>query len=221
MRLQLKLLYSPVKWLICFVFVCIIPIAMFVPTYFDFLNLSTLYLPFVSIILFADIAVLDKGNHTEEIVYLAGRKKVHLFLQRYLLSLGLLIIYLLLANGIFQVLHHFRGNEIVEPITLSLYIASASGGSLLIGTIAMTVSTLINNVYIGYALSSIYWLYWNVNCTAETLLNPFPFLADPTSYEIPIAVTFLTAIMITLFTCIFVTKSPFYFADKWRKLICH
>lgn len=219
MRLQLKLLYSPVKWLICLVFVCIIPIAMYVPTYFDFVNLSTLYLPFVSIVLFSDIAILDKVNHTEEIVYLAGRKKVHLFLQRYLLSLGLLIIYLILANEIFQVLHHFRGNVTVEPITLFLYLASASGGSLLIGGVAMTISTLINNVYIGYAIASIYWLYWNVNCTTVTPLNPFPFLANPTSYEIPLIILFLIAVVLVIFTCMFVGKSPFYLADKWRKLI--
>lgn len=221
MRLQLKLLYSPVKWLICLVFVCIIPIAMYVPTYFDFLNLSTLYLPFVSIVLFADIAVLDKGNHTEEIAYLSGQKKVYLFLQRYLLSLGLLIIYLLLANGIFHMLQQFRGNMMAEPITLPMYLASASGGSLLIGTIAMAISALINNVYIGYAFSSIYWLYWNVNSTTETLLNPFPFIANPTFYEMPLIITFLLAVVLVRFTCLLVTKSPFYLADRWRKLIFH
>lgn len=221
MRLQLKLLYSPVKWLICLVFVCIIPIAMYVPTYFDFLNLSILYLPFVSIVLFADIAVLDKGNHTEEITYLSGRKKVYLFLQRYLLSLGLLIIYLLLANGIFHMLQQFRGDMMAEPITLLMYLTSASGGSLLIGTIALTISALINNVYIGYAFSSIYWLYWNVNSTTETLLNPFPFIANPTFYEMPLIITFLLAVVLVLFTCFLVTKSPFYLADRWRKFIYH
>lgn len=221
MRLQLKLLYSPVKWLICLVFVCIIPIAMYVPTYFDFLNLSILYLPFVSIVLFADIAVLDKSNHTEEITYLSGRKKVYLFLQRYLLSLGLLIIYLLLANGIFHMLQQFRGDMMEEPITLLMYLTSASGGSLLIGTIALTISALINNVYIGYAFSSIYWLYWNVNSTTETLLNPFPFIANPTFYEMPLIITFLLAVVLVLFTCFLVTKSPFYLADRWRKLIYH
>lgn len=206
MRLQLKLLYSPVKWIICLVFVCIIPIAMYVPTYFDFLNLSTLYLPFVSIVLFSDIAILDKGNHTEEIAYLSGRKKVHLFLQRYLLSLCFLIIYLLLSNGTFHLLQQFRGNVIAEPITLPLYLASASGGSLLIGTISMAISTLLNNVYIGYAFSSVYWLYWNVNCTSETLLNPFPFLANPTSYEMPLIFTSLMAVVLTLFTCLLIKK---------------
>ncbi len=221
MRLQLKLLYSPVKWLICLVFVCIIPIAMYVPTYFDFLNLSTLYLPFVSIVLFSDIAILDKGNHTEEIAYLSERKKVHLFLQRYLLSLCFLIIYLLLANGTFHLLQQYRGNVIAEPITFPLYLASASGGSLLIGTISMAISTLLNNVYIGYAFSSVYWLYWNVNCTSETLLNPFPFLANPTSYEMPLIFIFLIAVVLTLFTCLLIKKSPFYFADKLQKLIYH
>lgn len=217
MKLQAKLLLSPVKWLICLAFVCIIPVAMYVPTYFDFVNVSTIYLPFIGIVLFSDIAILDKGNSTEEIAYLSSRKPVWIFLQRYLISLMLLLLYILLANSVFHIMQQFRGETMIEPISLVTYTLNAGGGTLFIGAMAMTISELINNVYVGYGFSIVYWLYWNINCQTEAFINPFPFIANPTFYEVPLAIIYgLTAILIA-FTCFLSTKSPFYLNDKMRK----
>lgn len=217
MKLQAKLLLSPVKWLICLAFVCIIPVAMYVPTYFDFVNVSTIYLPFIGIVLFSDIAILDKENSTEEIAYLSSRKPVWIFLQRYLISLMLLLLYILLANSVFHIMQQFRGETMIEPISLVTYTLNAGGGTLFIGAMAMTISELINNVYVGYGFSIVYWLYWNINCQTEAFINPFPFIANPTFYEVPLAIIYgLTAILIA-FTCFLSTKSPFYLNDKMRK----
>lgn len=217
MKLQAKLLFSPVKWLICLVFVFIIPIAMYVPTYFDFVNVSTIYLPFIGIVLFSDIAILDKGNSTEEIAYLSGRKPIRIFLQRYLISLVLLLVYILLANGAFRSMQQFRGETMIEPISLFTYILNAGGGSLFIGAMAMAISALINNVYVGYGFSIVYWQYWNVNCQTEAFVNPFPFIANPTFYEVPLAIIYGLTLIIIAFTCFLSTKSPFYLNDKIRK----
>ncbi len=214
MKLQAKLLFSPVKWLICLVFVCIIPIAMYVPTYFDFVNVSTIYLPFVGIVLFADIAILDKDSSTEEIAYLSSRKPVWIFLQRYLISLVLLLLYILLANGVFRILQQFRGEKMLEPISLFTYILSAGGGSLFIGAMAMAISALIKNVYVGYGFSSVYWMYWNINCQTETFFNPFPFISNPTFYEVPLVVIYGLTLIVIALACFLSTKSPFYLNDK-------
>lgn len=214
MKLQAKLLFSPVKWLICLVFVCIIPIAMYVPTYFDFVNVSTIYLPFVGIVLFADVAILDKDSSTEEIAYLSSRKPVWIFLQRYLISLVLLLLYILLANGVFRILQQFRGDKMLEPISLFTYILSAGGGSLFIGAMAMAISALIKNVYVGYGFSSVYWMYWNINCQTDTFFNPFPFISNPTFYEVPLVVIYGLTLIVIAFACFLSTKSPFYLNDK-------
>lgn len=214
MKLQAKLLFSPVKWLICLVFVCIIPIAMYVPTYFDFVNVSTIYLPFVGIVLFADLAILDKDSSTEEIAYLSSRKPVWIFLQRYLISLVLLLLYILLANGVFRILQQFRGDKMLEPISLFTYILSAGGGSLFIGAMAMAISALIKNVYVGYGFSSVYWMYWNINCQTETFFNPFPFISNPTFYEVPLVVIYGLTLIVIALACFLSTKSPFYLNDK-------
>lgn len=217
MKLQAKLLFSSVKWLICLVFVFIIPIAMYVPTYFDFVNVSTIYLPFIGIVLFSDIAILDKGSSTEEIAYLSGRKPIRIFLQRYLISLVLLLLYILLANGAFRIMQQFRGETMIEPISLFTYILNAGGGSLFIGAMAMAISALINNVYVGYGFSIVYWLYWNINCQREAFVNPFPFIANPTFYEVPLAIIYGLTLIVVAFTCFLSTKSPFYLYDKIRK----
>ena len=217
MKLQAKLLFSPVKWLICLAFTCIIPVAMYVPTYFDFVNVSTIYLPFIGLVLFSDIAILDKGNSTEEIAYLSSGKPVWIFLQRYLISLMLLLLYILLANSVFRIMQQFRGETMIESISLVSYTLNTGGGTLFIGAMAMAISALINNVYVGYGFSIVYWLYWNINYQTEVFINPFPFIANPTFYEVPLAIIYgLTAILIA-FTCFLSTKSPFYLNDKIRK----
>jgi hypothetical protein len=210
MNLQAKLLFSPVKWSICLAFVCLIPIAMYVPTYFDFVNVSIIYLPFVGIVVFSDIAILDKGSNTEEIAYLSSRKPIRIFLQRYLISLVLLLLYILLENGVFRILQPFRGEIIFEPISLFTYILNAGGGSLFLGTMAMAITALLNNVYVGYGFSIVYWLYWNINSQTEAFANPFPFISNPTFYEMPLAIIYGLTLIIIVFVCFLSTKSPFY-----------
>jgi hypothetical protein len=192
---------------------------MYVPTYFDFVNLTTLYLPFICVVLFSDIAILDKLNETEEIIYMSSRKPVPVFLQRYLLSLGVFLGYITLANVIFRGLQHFRGDTMIEPISFLEYIAIVGGGSLFIGGMAMFISAAFNNIYVGYGFSSMYWIYWNVNCQTEAVINPFPFIASPTFYELPLIIVYgFSAALITL-TCLLANKSPYYISDKLRKLI--
>lgn len=52
MKYEFKILYSPIKWISCLILVILIPLVMYVPTYFDFVNVSSIYMPFVGIVLF-------------------------------------------------------------------------------------------------------------------------------------------------------------------------
>lgn len=219
MKYHLKLVFSPAKWIICLLFVIVIPLAMYVPTFYDFVNISALYLPFIGIVLFADITLLDKESHTEEVAYLSNKSPVKTFILRYLISLGVFVTFLVLANVIFKTMQLFGGEpRMIEPISNIDYILIAAGGSLFFGAISMTFSTVLNNVYIGYGFSTIYWIFWNVNCTREEVLNPFPFLANPTFYEKPLATIYILTLILIVINCAFVGKSPFYLSDKLRKV---
>lgn len=219
MRYNLKLLYSPIKWLGCLIFVILIPIAMYVPTYFDFVNVSTIYLPFVGIVLFTDVTLLDKGSHAEEITYLSNKKPIATFIQRYLITVAVLFIYIVFSNIIFRIMQQFQGEVLVEPISTLEYILITGCGCLFIGTISMTISTILNNIYIGYGFSIIYWLYWNINCQTEMIINPFPFIANPTFYEKPLIIVYAFTLVLVLLNCFLTNKSPFYISDKTRKLL--
>lgn len=216
MRYNLKLLYSPIKWLSCLIFIIVIPIAMYVPTYFDFVNVSTIYLPFIGIVLFTDITMMDKGSHAEEIMYLSNKKPIGTFIQRYLIAVVLLFVYIIFSNIVFRIMQQLQGDTIVEPISTIEYIIIAGCGCLFIGTISMTISTIFNNVYIGYGFSIIFWLYWNINCQAEIIINPFPFIANPTFYEKPLIIIYAYTLALILINCFFTNKSPFYISDKIR-----
>lgn len=218
MKLHFKLVYSPVKWLICLIFVCIIPIVMYVPTYYDFVNLTAQYLPFIGIVLFSDIAILDQRSGTEEIAYLSSEKPIQIFLQRYFISIGVFLVYIFLANGIFRILQYSSGEKMIEPVSFFEYVIIVMGGSLFIGGLSMLVSTAFHNIYAGYGCSLVFWLYWNINCLEKSVINPFSFIANPTFYEKPLMVIYgFTAVLLTL-TCLLASKSPFYLSEKLRKL---
>lgn len=219
MKYNLKLLYSPIKWICCLIFAILIPIAMYVPTYFDFVNVSTIYLPFVGIVLFTDVNLLDEASHAEEIAYLSNKKPITTFIQRYLIAVVLLFVYIIIANIIFRILQFFQGEVIVEPISTLEYILISGCGCLFIGAISMTISTTLNNVYIGYGFSIVFWLYWNINCQKETVINPFPFIANPTFYEQPLIIIYGFTLVLILINCFLSKKSPFYLSDKVRELL--
>jgi hypothetical protein len=216
---NIKLLFSPIKWLGCLVLVLVIPIAMYVPTYYDFVNVSSIYLPFVGIVLFADIALLDKGTRVDEITYLSSKKPINTFIQRFLLSLALLCAFAIIANAAFRVIQQSNGDAIAEPISFFEYIAIVISSSLFFASLSMTISAILNNIYIGYGLSIIYWLYWNVNCQKQMLFNPFSFIANPTFYEIPLIAIYSFTFLLILTNCFLCKKSPFYLPDRLRRLV--
>ena len=91
------------------------------------------------------------------------------------------------------------------------------GGCLFVSAISMTISTIFSNVYIGYGFSGIFWLYWNINCQTESIINPFPFIANPTFYEKHLVLIYIITVGLILVNCFLCTRSPFYFGDKIRK----
>lgn len=217
MKYEFKILYSPIKWISCFVLAILIPLVMYVPTYFDFVNVSSIYMPFVGIVLFSDINLLYKESHTEEIMYLTNFRPVKFYLERYLITVEILVIFVVVENIIFRIIQQLQGEVYAEPISIISAIAIVIGSCLFVSAISMTISTFFNNVYIGYGFSGIYWLYWNINCQTESIINPFPFISNPAFYEKPLVLIYIITAGLILVNCFLCTRSPFYFDDKIRK----
>ena len=208
MKYEFKILYSPIKWIGCLILVMLIPLAMYVPTYFDFVTVSSIYMPFVGIVLFSDINLINK-------------KPIKFFLKRYLITVALLIIFIVVENIIFRIVQQFQGEVLDEPISMISAIAIVTGSCLFVSAISMTISTIFGSIYIGYGFSGIFWIYWNINCQKESIINPFPFIANPTFYEKHLVFIYIITIGLILINCFLCTRSPFYVGDKIRKYIYH
>jgi len=134
-----------------------------------------------------------------------------------LITVALLIIFVIVENIIFRIIQQFQGEVSAEPISIINAIAIVIGGCLFVSAISMTISTIFSNVYIGYGFSGIFWLYWNINCQTESIINPFPFIANPTFYEKHLVLIYIITVGLILVNCFLCTRSPFYFGDKIRK----
>ena len=218
MRISLKPLCSLFKWLCCALLAMVLPIAMYAPTYYDFTNILSLYMPFVGIVLLSDLALLEKASNTEEIAFISNRKSIRIFLFRLLFAVGLILVFTLLANGAYSIRLYFSESaNIDEALTIIDVLIVSCASTIFIGGIAMTFSTILSNIYFGYGISLIYWLFWNVNATLTLPFNPFPLIANPASYKEHAFILYALSCLLIVANCYFVIQSPFFISDKARK----
>lgn len=184
---NMKLLYSPVKWMCALIFSILIPIIVYAPTYYDFTNVCNLYMPFVAVLLFSEISLVDKDNNFLEIRYIIDRKPIKTFIQ--------------FANDLYY----------EEAIFLYDHIFIVSGASIFLGSLSMVLSNFFGNIYVGYGSSFIYWIYWNVNNESISKLNLFPFLATPTNYENTLCLQWILILVIMFFGAHLNLKFQSYF----------
>lgn len=218
-RYNLKLLFSPLKWLSSFIFICLISIFMYAPTYYDFTNICELYMPFIGIILITDIMLVDKHNNISEILYISNSNLKKVFLIRYSIIGALIVVFIFLANSIFLIQGYFEGQSYLnEPITSLEFLVISVASTLFLGTVSMTIGNFLSNPYIAYGFSLIYWLYWNINSTKQSIFNLFPFIAKPTDYVSYILIEFGFILFLLFINSALVQKSPFFITDRLLNL---
>ena len=93
LRYNLKLLFSPLKWMSCFLFTMLIVISMYAPTYYDFTNICEIYLPFIGVILITDVMLINQHNNMAEILYVLNSNQKKDFLFRYFIIVILIVIF--------------------------------------------------------------------------------------------------------------------------------
>jgi hypothetical protein len=192
---------------------------MYAPTYYDFTNICEIYMPFIGVTLFTDIMLIDKNNNIREILYISNSKLKKVFLDRYLIIMILIIVLSFIANSVFFIQGHFNGQSYLnEPITILEFLIISLVSILFLGTLSMTIGNVLSNQYIAYVCSLIYWLYWNVNSTRQSIFNLFPFIAKPTEYVGFISIQLAMVFLLLLINLVLLQKSPFFINDKLSKL---
>jgi len=212
---NLKILFSPLKWICCLIFIILISIFMYAPTYYDFTNICEIYMPFIGIILMSDIMLIDKNNNIAEISYISNSNLKKVFFMRYFIIGASITIFIFLANIIFFMQGYFGGQSYSnEPISSLEFLIISVASTLFLGTLSMTIGNILSNPYIAYGFSLIYWLYWDVNIKKQSIFNLFPFIAKPTEYISYILIEFGFVIFLLLLNAALAQKSPFFIEDK-------
>ncbi|WP_146241110.1 hypothetical protein [Paenibacillus sambharensis] len=171
---QVKILFSPVKWLLTGAFISCIPFMFYAPTARDVLKLFEIYLPFAGIILLPDVYWADHYARAAEVLatrrhrglLLVGCRFMVLFM--FLLSM-LLLGWLLLRLNLSP--HGYRFSEEGIPLVKLLYVAVP--GMLFVGSLAVLTGAFLRSPEAGYLLGLVYWMFWNVNMELDTVLNLF------------------------------------------------
>lgn len=213
---NIKLLFSPIKWIGAFIFITFIALFMYAPTYYDFTNICEIYIPFIGIILMTDIMLVDKYNNISEILYISDGKLKKVFLIRYIIIVVFIMLLCFSANIIFFIQGYFKGELYLnEPVTILEFLLVSVSSTIFLGTLSMTMANVLSNPYISYGCSVIYWLYWNINSTKQSIFNLFPFVAKPTDYIIYILIDFIIISLLILINLILSEKSPFFIKSKF------
>ena len=213
---NIKLLFSPIKWIGAFIFITFIALFMYAPTYYDFTNICEIYIPFIGIILMTDIMLVDKYNNISEILYISDGKLKKVFLIRYIIIVVFIMLLCFSANIIFFIQGYFKGELYLnEPVTILEFLLVSVSSTIFLGTLSMTMANVLSNPYISYGCSVIYWLYWNINSTKQSIFNLFPFVAKPTDYIIYILIDFIIISLLILINLILSKKSPFFIKSKF------
>ncbi|OSA99386.1 UNVERIFIED_ORG: hypothetical protein B2H98_01395 [Clostridium botulinum] len=217
---NLKLLFSPLKWLCCILFILLMSISMYAPTYYDFTNICEIYIPLIGIILITDIVLIDTQNDMAEVLYVSNSNLKKTFWFRYFIIGILLAIFILLANGVFNIKMYFNGDSFLnESITQLQFLIISLFSTLFLGTLSMTIANIFYTSYISYGCSLVYWLYWIVNIKKQSIFNLFPFVAKPTEYIYYILIQLGCIILLLLINSTLFYKSPFFITDKLSKRI--
>lgn len=182
MLYQFKIVYSPIKWLLCAAFIVLIPFLFYAPTGRDVLNLYEIYTCFVGIILLPDVFWVDHYAHATEALA-TRRTRVSWLLWYRWLWLMLFIITMLFMGWLLLRLdlspHGYRFSDSSVSLIEILYVTMP--GLLFSGALSLLSGVVFRSPEVGYVVGIAHWMYWNINMEINSWFNLFTF-ANQLSY---------------------------------------
>lgn len=204
---QIKVLFSPVKWLLTGAFIVFIPFMFYAPTAVDILNLYEIYAPFAGIILFPDLIWVDHYTRAAEVLATRRSRRYPLLAYR-LMVMILFMIFMLLAGWLLLRMnlspHGFRFSSEQLPFSGLLYVALP--GLLFSGALSLLAGAVLRSPEIGYLLGLANWMYWNINMENTSWLNLFSYANRLSDLQSKWTLSLLSIVFISL--CGFVMLRP-------------
>lgn len=157
--LNLKLIFSPIKLLLCILITAIMPLIVKSMSMYEFYASCASYISIIGIIVFAEIPLIDVKSGLDEIIYLAQNKAWKTYFIRILAAILGISVLVLLSGYVFVLKISYKniliGYDIKSQLLLLINVLPYI---LLLGSISMTLSNVFRSVYFGYIIASIYWL---------------------------------------------------------------
>lgn len=196
------------KYVLCILFFIVIPFAINFSSRNMAFTIFELYIAIVGIVVFVDTMKIEENCKMHEIMYMAKSGKLQLIIIRVILN----IIFICCFSFITFMIINFKINligvesERIDYLTaLGIFLPT----TILLGMIAMTITSISSNIIIGYFGGFIYWVYWLVNMDNKIILNIFGYTSDIKNYMYGKVMFLFLSIFLLFINYYLLIRSPF------------
>ncbi|CAI6081483.1 hypothetical protein PAECIP112173_03222 [Paenibacillus sp. JJ-100] len=203
---QWKLIYSPVRWIVCLLFIVMVPFIFYAPTARDVLNISEIYMPLAGMIMMTDLMLIEVTCQASETVYMSKQHRGVPLAYRFIMITILLSCCLLISYVIIQGKSMDTSSFTFDFLKMYMIVMP---GILLMGMLGMTFANLTSFTAAGYLPALLYWGYWMTN---STMNQDMPFhlfaFANNNNYILSKGLLLLTALFFLGINIYMVNQSP-------------
>lgn len=155
---NLKLVFTPVKIVICLAIASLTPLLISTRSMDAFTDMYPVYISTIGIIAFADISLIDKKSGMEDIIYLTRSSVYKRYLYRILSAVIVTLLMILLSGFVFVLKLSFKGISIDYYLSSQLILLRDSlPYILLVGISSMTIANIFRSSKIVYVFGLVYW----------------------------------------------------------------
>jgi len=192
-------------------FAGVILFSMYKVSYIDFINETVMYFPLF--ILIASILInLEVFESNMQEIYYSSKANIKIIFLKRMLRLVILESILLVVN--YVMFNIFFDIEYTHELEKVMYWQASFLSSFFFIGIAALFCAILKNKAMTLTVVSIIWIYWIINPTKLSILNPFIFTAGPI-YLDDYKYIQLGFILVMLFVAMLIeSKGPFWVKDK-------
>lgn len=185
----------------------IVLISMYKSTTLDFINESITYLPLFAIIfsIFMNLELYE--YRMEELYYVSNIYKWRTFLIRIINVIAIELIIIILNVLIYLALFDLGFDYESE---IGIYFVTTIISFIYFTSVTTFVCGIIKRKSGSLCIMSLFWIYWIINVTNDSILNPFIFVAIPSNYEGTIMMQLIISCVLFILSFLIERRGPLW-----------
>lgn len=157
--LNIKLIFSPVKIILCIALAVAIPFFMDTMSMHEFYSVFAVYISIIGVIVFSEIPLIDRDHGMDEIIYITKHHTWKSYLIRMLSAMLAISLIIVLSAYIFVLRISYHKILVAYDLqTQLILLKNVIPYVMLVASLSMTISNLFRSVKFGYVITSIYCL---------------------------------------------------------------